>query len=241
MVGLGIPNQHAQESVREAVEITRGLFQGKPVTYQGEYYQVNGIQLRLPVRSDIPIFVSTRGGKAQLAGEVADGILTHGVAVPYIQQLRAHIRQGAHRAGRDPSKIQLASVAPVLITDDPEAAVKSIIPMLAAFIGSEYDQEWLETFGVSLDEAQPFLDSWRTDVDYSKLSDLLTPDLTARLAHGYAIIGTPEECIRRIRELGEHGLTQIVPMVDMALPATVEHITDIIQAVGTQIIPAFTN
>ena len=63
VVRLGIPNQHAQESIREAVEITRGLFQGKAVTYQGEYYQVNGIQLRLPVRSDIPIFVSTRGGK----------------------------------------------------------------------------------------------------------------------------------------------------------------------------------
>ena len=238
-MGLGIPNAHSTDSIREAVEITRKLFTGAAVSYTGKYYTVNNLSLRLSGRSDIPIYISTRGQKFKLAGEVADGTLTHGCAIDYVKQFRKHIAEGSAIAKRDPKDIKSATIVPVFVTDDYEWAVNIIKPMLAAFIGSEYDDAWLHTFNVEKAEAEPFKKSWGGDVDYSKLPDMLSDGLVDRLVQGYAIIGTAEECIDRICKLEEFGLSQLVPMVDLAINKSYDEIKNIILNVASEILPAF--
>jgi 5,10-methylenetetrahydromethanopterin reductase len=240
IVGLGIPNEHALESMREAIEITRRLFNGEKLVYKGKYYTVNGPKLRLPARKDIPIYVSTRGQKYKLIGETADGAVTHGCTPKYVREARKQISVGANSRNRDPSKIEMTTITPLIVTENYDATLESIKPILGAIIGCEYDQTWLHTFDLSREEVKAIREAFTSDVmNKYRLPEFLSSSLTEKMVKGFAFIGSEDECINRITELENLGLTQVVVEIDFGVRETFDQMRDVITVISKKILPVF--
>jgi 5,10-methylenetetrahydromethanopterin reductase len=72
---IGVKWEKPLKRVREAVEIIRVLYAGKPVTYDGDAFKLSGAKLDFK-SGNIPIYVGAQGPKMlRLAAEVGDGVL----------------------------------------------------------------------------------------------------------------------------------------------------------------------
>lgn len=97
---------------REAAEIARLLWQGAPVNYQGQHFQLKEARLNFPGRSDIELHWAARGPKMlALGGELADVVLLNGIPHFELENVVKHIRAGAKRAGG--RKVQLQYAVPL--------------------------------------------------------------------------------------------------------------------------------
>jgi probable F420-dependent oxidoreductase len=101
-------------TLRECIEVVRGLANGGSVVY-------NGSTLRLPWagRSRLPIWVAAYGPKAlQLAGEVGDGFILQLADPDIVAWTVKSVREAAAAAGRDPASVTICVAAPAYLGDD---------------------------------------------------------------------------------------------------------------------------
>lgn len=113
--------------MREYVQSVRAIFEcfqhGTPLRYEGEHYRFTRMQPFFnpgPIPwPDIPIFLGAVGPRmTALAGEVADGLMTHptNTAPRYLREvIRPRLAGGAARGGRAASAARLF-VAPLVAT-----------------------------------------------------------------------------------------------------------------------------
>jgi probable F420-dependent oxidoreductase len=98
----------------EAVEVIRGLANGREVSY-------NGSTLRFPwgTESRLPVWVAGYGPRAlRLAGEIGDGFILQ-LADPDIAAWTIDsVRKAATAAGRDPADVTICVAAPAYVGDD---------------------------------------------------------------------------------------------------------------------------
>jgi F420-dependent oxidoreductase-like protein len=145
----GQPYPRPLERTREYVEIIRKIVaREERVEHQGKHYQMPaqggmglGKSLKStlhPFRTDIPIYLAAEGPKnVALAAEIADGWLPLFFSPKmdgfYRDALNEGFsRQGARRLAED---FEVASMVPIIITDDPESGANFIRPMLALYMG----------------------------------------------------------------------------------------------------------
>jgi 5,10-methylenetetrahydromethanopterin reductase len=107
--------------MREYLSVLLPLLQGKPVSFQGEQYRVNGA-LTVPGADPVPVLLAALAPRMlQLAGSMTEGTVTW-MTGP--DTLRDHIvpsiSAAAEAAGRPPPRI-VASL-PIAVTDDPDGA-----------------------------------------------------------------------------------------------------------------------
>jgi probable F420-dependent oxidoreductase len=134
---FGASFDHPVARMRELVRTVRAIWacweRSEPLAVDGEFYRID---LMPPTFSpsphgagDPPIYLSAVGERmAELAGEVADGVLVHGFStVGYLRDVTLPaVRRGAARAGRDASEVTLAR--PVFVVtgrDDAEMAARA--------------------------------------------------------------------------------------------------------------------
>jgi probable F420-dependent oxidoreductase len=100
-------------TLRESIEVIRGLGNSEQVTYKGSL-----LQLPWSTGSQLPIWMAAYGPKAlALTGEVADGFILQ-LADPAITEWSiAAVRKAAADAGRDPAAITICVAAPAYVTD----------------------------------------------------------------------------------------------------------------------------
>ncbi|MBI5087803.1 MAG: TIGR03617 family F420-dependent LLM class oxidoreductase [Actinobacteria bacterium] len=128
---------HPVSRMRELVGAVRSIWgcweRDEPLAIDGEFYRID---LMPPTFSpaphgfgDPPIYLSAVGERmAELAGEIADGVLVHGFStVGYLRDVTLPaVRRGAERAGRDAGDVTLAR--PVFVVtgrDDAEMAANA--------------------------------------------------------------------------------------------------------------------
>ncbi len=123
----------------EAVEILRGLFDGRAVSFTGEHYQVDGVTIQPPQQARLPILVGVNGraalthaamhadtiGLTMLGRTLADG-QRHETRweADRLDATVAFVREAA-RVGRDPELHAL--VQQVVVTDDRERAAAGVV------------------------------------------------------------------------------------------------------------------
>ncbi|MGH3645234.1 MAG: LLM class flavin-dependent oxidoreductase [Mycobacterium sp.] len=88
--------------LEDSVAATRRLWSGEHVTMTARGFALEDAHMRLPARTDIPIYVSASGPKTlELAGRIADGvILLAGLHPDGIAYALKHIDRGVEAAGR---------------------------------------------------------------------------------------------------------------------------------------------
>jgi len=221
---VGVKREKPLQAMREHVEAIRRLFSMEEVTYHGEFVHLDRVKLDV-VFADasprkIPIYIGATGDKMlELAGEICDGVvLNYVVSVEYIQKAIERVRIGAERAGRRMSDVDLPELIVCCLSDtDPEAAMAEGKKLVAYYLATE--PHIMKASGVSEDllrRVQSVMGWPATDEDYEKASKLIPDDIVRNLM----AVGTSEECIGKVQEYVDAGVTCpiLYPMMDDIQP-----------------------
>lgn len=195
---------------REAIEIIRRLHRGESVTFPGKVFRTIDAKLTFPVSSQIPIFHAGAGPRMiAVAAELADGMLIglgpHEFDRYVIETYKAELT----KARKQPKKVEIAKNIVVSVSEDRDAALRLAREQYLVHIARKIDESpaTLEKFvGIDADRAERIkanLKGYRGDP--KQLAGIITDDI---MEH-FVIVGTPEECVAKIREKGEMGVTHI--------------------------------
>jgi 5,10-methylenetetrahydromethanopterin reductase len=216
-------------TTREAVEIIRKLLAGGNVTYDGEVFRTRQCKLNFPPM-EIPIYLGARRKLMfRMAGELADGVITHGIDEGYIKYVIGEIKKGAEKSGRSLDSFDLA-VWTYLSTSQSEH-VKKTFRIFAGWLAESLP-----------DEALPFMNLNEGTLEkIKKMRELIAVGrieesakyVDDKLSDTMHILGNKEKCIEAIEKAVHKGVTQIViATLDEELKSTLEF-------VGKEIMPLF--
>ncbi|MFN8556749.1 MAG: LLM class flavin-dependent oxidoreductase [Dehalococcoidia bacterium] len=208
---VGLPYGSVRR-MRETVRDYRRLLAGEWDVFPGVHtHMAPGDGTR------VPIIVAASGPKTmRLAGETADGLLlSTGNGNAALERARDLALDGARAAGRDRSDIRLIVCLPTAIRPDREEAYARAAPMCAHRLR---DGAWLAERGIDgrglqppaeLSELYPdffHAEDWDRAVE---LSSFVPPDLRAQMCGEIGLIGSPQDCLRRLEELRDMGFDEV--------------------------------
>jgi F420-dependent oxidoreductase-like protein len=140
----GQPFDRPLRRTREYVEIVRRALARETLAYDGEIYTLPrpggpGKPLKLiirPVQERIPVYLAAIGPKnTALAFEIADGWLPTIFSPDHLDEFKPAMQEGAARAGRSLTDVDIAPMTSLAICDDVEEARNFMRPYLALYIG----------------------------------------------------------------------------------------------------------
>lgn len=126
----GVPVKERARRTDEAIKIMRAVWSGEPVTYQGQFWQLDGITVRpAPKQNPMPLWIGGNSdAAARRAGRLGDGWIPSFIAP---EQLQSGIRvtlDHAEQAGRDFEIDHFGALMYFCIDDDPAAAEALAMP-----------------------------------------------------------------------------------------------------------------
>jgi len=205
---VGLTRTRPVKTMAEGVEIIRRLLRGETVTYQGEIFRTHGARLQFPVRSDLPIWIATRGDRMfELAGAVADGVMIATYATPAgVRHALDLIRKGAAQAMRRIADITLMTRVDTCIWPSSREAREAVKPMIAMLLmGSYPDQRFVRHVGLAIPEPLEAMMRQKSEA-LAMASGHLVPD---EFVDAFAWAGTPEEVARQVTAVVELGIPEV--------------------------------
>ena len=224
-LGLGpsgpavIENWHGVEfgnplrRTREYVDIVRQVLAGERVTYDGEYFELEGFRLRSdPPERPPRIDVMGMGPKAvELAGRFADGWHAIILTRDGFEERIADLRRGAELGDRDPADVRTTWALTCCALADGERARRLVRGHLAFYVGAmgDYYRESLSRQGHA-ETAEAITERWQ-----SGELEAAVEAISDELLDSTAVAGTPD----RARELlSEFGAIEGVDALAVSFP-----------------------
>lgn len=120
---LGVGRMSALALMRDYLSVIRPLVHGERVDYEGETTTLKGMRLAMRPAPETPVYLGALGPKMlEMSGELADGASLNWCTPEQIAWSRERIAEGAVKAGRDPSEINVAEYIRICVDDDVDAA-----------------------------------------------------------------------------------------------------------------------
>lgn len=191
---------------REAVAVVRKLLAGDDATFEKEsLFPLTGAELEFTPPGPIPIFLAARGPRMmELSGEVADGMITHGVAPQFLEFASQRIRNGAARSHRPATACQLALFLEVAIDEDRAQAIDSLRAQCRFMVGGKYAEELIPLYGLDPATILPVRAAMRAnDPDVGRLID-------DRMVEAFAVAGPFGHVVERLAEIAASGPDQLI-------------------------------
>ncbi len=200
---LGIKFHKPLTTIREAVEIMRKLLQGETVNYDGEIFKVKGARLNYKVKGSIPIYIGAQGPKMlKLAGKLGDGVLINASNPLDIKEAVEKIREGEKE--REEGKAKVVVYTSFSIDEDYEKAAEKAAEVVS-FIVAGSPPLVLEKHEIPLDKAEDI----KNKIMKGKILDAFK-SVTPEMIEAFSITGTPTDCLKKVREIIEIGVDQLV-------------------------------
>lgn len=202
---MGIKRERPVAAIRDAVEIMRGMWSGKPAVVKGKVVQVKNGVLGFNARPNIPIVIATRGPAVfRLAGEIADGVMIATMATPTgVDAAWNFIKQGIQKAGRDPHDVEIISRVDTCVDLDRNKARAGVKQMIAFLLWSSYpNRDFVSQVGL---EVPPELEKMIAERDY-ELMFKAAPLVPEQFVDAFAWAGTPEEVAAKISHIADMGI-----------------------------------
>ncbi|MGQ4914089.1 MAG: 5,10-methylenetetrahydromethanopterin reductase [Candidatus Asgardarchaeia archaeon] len=191
------------KAVRDAVKVVRSLFKGEKVTFENEFFKVVDLKLE-PTPKNIPIYIAARGNQMlTLAGKYGDGVLLT-TPINYLEPSVNVVKKAAEKVGRKLEDIDIANWMPFGVDTNADAAresVKGEVALLVSFL-PEYMIESAKVDQEKANKIKELMRSGKRD-DAIKLVDDAMIDQ-------FAVAGTPNDVIEKIKYMEKHGLTHIM-------------------------------
>jgi len=230
---IGIDRKKPVTAVREAVKIIRSLLSGEQVTMDGSVFSTRNARLNLNVESNnngIDVYLGAQGPQMlQTARTVSDGILlnaSHPRDVMAARNIIAEACQGAHRKA---DSLKLVCYSSFCLLDERED-IPLESKIVVAYIVGGTSRKVLERHDIDIVKKKTIRRSLQ-EGNYTSAAK----KVTRKMLESFAVIGTLDECVSRMKDLSEAGIDQFVigsPIGRNKL-ATIERI-------GNEIIPQIT-
>ena len=180
----------------------------------GDWDVFPGVHSRMRIGPrDVPVYLAAQGPRTiRLAGEVADGLLLAGsLNRTGWDNARRLSEEGARRAGRDPSEIDLCLSVLTCIRASREEAVRWAGPLIVPRLD---DAAWLREAGIEAHgvKTPAGLSSLYPDPMHAENHEIsmeiaaaVPLELRLQIAEKLGLIGTPADCVARLREIAGAG------------------------------------
>ncbi|MEN0000222.1 MAG: TIGR03842 family LLM class F420-dependent oxidoreductase [Pseudomonadota bacterium] len=220
--------------MEEFTEVLRKLIKGEEVQY-GDCPEP--VQFPWAVGHEPPMWIAAYGPKAlSTAGRVGDGLILQ-IADPGIcKWLGDTAKKAGEEGGRDMSNYRIMAAAPAFTGEIKRA--REHVKWFPAMVGNHV-ADIVEKYGSDTDLMPPSLLSYiekRRGYDYSKHGQSDNPFLefiTDDIIDSFAVLGTPEQHVAKLKELEKVGVTQFNIYLDSGDEEK------IIADYGHEIIPEF--
>lgn len=199
-------------------------------------YKKNKVKFRW-IHRNVPTYVAAYGPKVlKFAGQVGDGVILQIGDPDIIKSLLDYVRQGAKEARRDFKKIQVVAATACYVSEDlikcreevkwlPAAVGNHVLDLLGRYPSNALPKELVQDIQLRK-EGYDYAEHCRKGAQH-------TSYVTDRLVDRFTIIGTPEDCIKRISQLRDVGVTHV------CLYLFGEGKEQITNAFGEEVIPNF--
>lgn len=207
---VGIDRRKPLTAMRETVTILRRLLNMERVTFQGEFVQVEGIELdvvhgrRAP--RHVPIMIGATGDQMmELTGEIADGaVLNYCVPPEYNDRALELLEAGARKAGRQMEDLDRPQLVVCSVDHDHERAIDTTRGLLTQYMAQQ--PHIAKASGVSQEvvaQIQSILGWPATKEQIDRAKHLVPEDLIHRITAS----GTQAEARAKVQEYRKHGCT----------------------------------
>jgi 5,10-methylenetetrahydromethanopterin reductase len=191
---------------REAADIIRRLLAGETVTAQGKIFSIQGARLHFTPSRRIPIYLAARGPQMlALAGEIADGVITHGTHRGYLALAREQIALGLRKAGRPEGDVDLSLMGEVVVTADPGRERERLRARCVLMAGGEYAPALVERYGLTVADVEPV----RRALKASDLSAAARA-VNDRVVDAFCVVGSAARCREVLGAMGRAGVTHVI-------------------------------
>jgi 5,10-methylenetetrahydromethanopterin reductase len=227
---------------RDSVSIVRGVLGGEPFHYEGRTYSADVPALDPAAaarRDEVPVYLAgTAPMMQQLAGEIADGVLTPSITTPaFVRRTRQNVENGAARAGRDGAQLDIGCVIVASIDPDHQRGRAGAREITAMYLANKVQNikgaadTLLELAEIDPQELIPVAEALERGGRRAAAA-ALSDDLFERAK---PIAGSPADCIQAIEEYRDAGATNVM----LELWGEDRHRQ--IELFGSEVLPRFAN
>ena len=226
---LCLPRKKPLKACRETIQVVTRLLKNETVTYDGETTKLDKAKISFKVKGRIPIYLGARGPLMfQLAGELADGVVTHGITENYLKFILENIEKGTRKAQRSLHEIDVAVwVTGFSITKEPKI-MRNVVRLSTAFAIAGTPKKAMEALHLQ----ESGLSSISEALKKGQLNEAAS-FITDELIGAFSIIGNEDECISAIERLVKNGVSQVI-----VRPIETEF-EESIKNIGRKVIPYF--
>ena len=207
---VGITRAKPLRAMREIVTAVRALLNNETVTFNGEFVQLDGVELDYVYQDrrpkDVPLYIGATGMQMmELTGEIADGVVLNYLVSPdYNQQAIEALQRGADKAGRKVADIDRPQLVVCSVHEDRATALDMARMMVTQYLGQQ--PHIMKASGVPqslLDKVGEIL-TWPATHEQVERAARLVPDEIVQML---TASGTPHEARQHVRRYLENGAT----------------------------------
>lgn len=207
---VGIDRRKPLTAMRETIEVMRRLLNMERVTFQGEFHQVEDIELDVvhgrKEPRDVPIYIGATGPMMmELTGEIADGVvLNYCVPPSYNEVAMDRLEAGANKAGRSLDDVERPQLVVCSVDQDEEKALDTSRELLTQYLAQQpHIAKASEVEQSVIEEIQSILGWPATHEQIQRAKHLVPDELVARITAS----GTPEQARAKVLEYMDNGAT----------------------------------
>ena len=186
---------------RETVEVVKQVLSGEPVSYDGEYFELDGFRLRCDAPDPVPkVDAAGLGPKAvEMCGRFADGWHATTFTHAGLEERMEDLERGLELGDRDPEEFQTTVSVTCCALEDGEYANDLVTQHIAFYIGGmgTYYRDSLARQGYE-DLAHEIHDAWQDD-EREHAQRLVDENLRSEMG----VAGTPEEASEQLEAYEE--------------------------------------
>ena len=209
---LGIHEPRPLTVTRETALLLADLLRGRPATAPTgttTRFPLTGARLDFTPPQPIPLYLAARGPRMMsLAGELADGLITHSLSRPFIEHVVERVELGAQRADADtprqPSGCSIAVWLEIFLHDDLAHAREVLRPRCRYMVGGEFDPSMIPLYG--LDPAAVMKVREAVRASDPRAHELITDDMV----DAFSICGSVDRAADRIDALRAAGVSEVI-------------------------------
>ena len=205
-------------TMRDSVEILRGILGGERFEYDGKVFSADIPALspdaHVP-RWNVPVYVAgTAPLMQQLGGEIGDGLLTPSITTPdFVRYTLGNVRIGAGKAGRDPGSVDVGcTVVASIHESDRDAGRDGAREIAGMYLANKVQNiqgsadTLLDLTKIDPEEIRPVavaMEEGGRLAAKAKVTDSI-------LDRCKPFAGTPDDCVAAIEEYKAAGCTHVM-------------------------------
>jgi len=190
-------------TMRTSIHRIRSLVRGEVVEYE------KGVNVNIWSKREIPIYTSAEGPKTlQMSGEIADGVIVgSGVYKETVEWVLKHLSDGIAERQAGLGEMDIIFGAVVSVDRNGHAAREKVRSRVA----NRAHHNFRMTLDSVPEEYRPEIQNLLDNFDVSNWRHPKhVPLITDYILDRFTITGTPEDCVKRIKEIESYGVKNIM-------------------------------